>query len=88
MRRKSGSEDKLDFSRVLHADDFVTLRHELYDIYCSKNGDPQALNNDLQYNQKVSRLGERYLHILYLLEKHPEFKKKTKIYSILEIGKQ
>lgn len=67
------SAEKTKFERMLHADDFITLRVELYKIYCSKNGDPQALKGT-KYKEIVDRIGQRYLDIRSLLEKHPEFK--------------
>src|ERR671925_1073363 len=69
------TNDQRKFLLQLHDDKLVKYRHVLYDHYCSKRGDAQALDNDNDYDIAVSILDDRYANIAYELREHQNFEK-------------
>lgn len=68
--------DERRFLRQLHADELLKYRYVLYDHFCSKRGNVEALyNSDSEYSMAVSILQERYANIDFELKEHQNFEK-------------
>jgi hypothetical protein len=77
-RKASISEAALEFSNELHDHKFLGYRDKLYERFCAKNRDAQALKNDPQYALMVDHVYGYYSIIIDHLKQHPNFKKEER----------